>query len=152
MASAQSFDPVPIAELITNPATHAGQNVVVEGVVRVAQWTTTALPGRGPDLVPMVPLGDGTMGIWVVLIGVTNLGAARIPPIGTSVRVYGTFRAGTRAIETDPELSSDDHAPLRRRARQAATRPCNRCGAHVPVGYSYRLESSGAFRAPPVIC
>jgi hypothetical protein len=103
---AQSYNSVPIAELITNPAAHADEYVVVEGVVRAAQWTTAVLPGRGQDLVPMFLMSDGSMGIWVVVIGAphtrgTRAPSASAPPVGTSVRVYGTFRAGTRAIETD---------------------------------------------------
>ena len=108
---AQSFNPVRIAELITDPAAHADESVVVEGVVRAAQWTTMVLPGRGPDLVPMFLMSDGNLGIWVVIIGGPNTGGPVVggggghgtgaPPVGTSVRVYGTFRAGTRAIETD---------------------------------------------------
>jgi hypothetical protein len=105
-ADAQSFNSVPIAELITNPAAHADEYVVVEGVVRASQWTMVVLPGRGQDLVPMFLMSDGSLGIWVVVIGGPHPGGPRppsasAPTVGTSVRVYGTFRAGTRAIETD---------------------------------------------------
>ena len=100
-ASAQSFNAVSIAELISNPGRHSDKYVVVEGLVRTSQWTQVILPDRGQSLAPMFLMTDGNVGIWIVIIGGPHRGGLGPPPDGSAVRVYGIFRAGTRSIETD---------------------------------------------------
>ena len=103
MVAAQSYRGVTVVELLTNPAAHADEDVMVEGVVRAVQWSVMMIPGPPPrqDLVPMLLVSEGNMALWVVIIG-APMGAQRsTPPVGAGVRIHGTFRAATRAIETD---------------------------------------------------
>ena len=102
--TAQSWAPRAIAELLANPSRYADQEVVVEGVVRGSRWQIMTIPGPPPrqDLVPVFLLADGNVGLWVVVLGgPANSSSLGAPAVGTPVRVYGTFRAGTRSIETD---------------------------------------------------
>lgn len=60
-----------VVELLANPAAHDGEDVLVEGVVRAAQWAPVTVLGNPPrqDLFPMFLLGEGAAALWVVMAG-----------------------------------------------------------------------------------
>ena len=95
---AASFDARTVKELLAAPARYDGAEVMVEGVieeVRLSEITVYGNPTRQMWL-PMFLLRDDQVGLWVVVIG----GASTAPPVGTAVRVRGTYRGATRAIDT----------------------------------------------------
>lgn len=99
-----------VTEVLANPAAFDNEEIYIEGVVVVSQWSPMTVLGNPPrqDLFPLLLLNDGAASMWVIIVaspspsrGIGSRSTVFAPPsVGTSIVVCGTFRAATRALES----------------------------------------------------